>query len=215
MHYYLPGCDFNKNHPQAGAKLRDYMLSQVGFAEAPCCRAKSLGVLPDDTIVENCTLCELVLTERVPQTHLVSLYEWVLDDPAFPWPDFAGREMTLQDCARTRTNHALHDAVRACLDRMHVTYHELAQNREQTTFDGVWLYNPPAPDCVEVAPRTFAELETRRTLLEPEEQKQRMETWVGQYPTGEVVVYCNGCERGVRLGGKQPFPLLELLAEGL
>ncbi|MDO4538056.1 MAG: hypothetical protein Q4B54_07830 [Coriobacteriales bacterium] len=215
MQYYLPGCDFNKNHPEAGAKLREYMLAQHGLTEAPCCRARELSAGADDTIVENCTLCELMLTERFPQTRLISLYEWVLSDPAFPWPDFTGREMTLQDCARARNNPQLQDAVRACLDRMHVRYLELEQRREQTRFDGVWLYNPPAPDCVELAPHTFAELERRRELLPPAEQKQRMEQWVARYATDEVAVYCNGCERGVRLGGKQPFQVIELLAEGL
>ena len=215
MLYYLPGCDFNANHPEAGAKLRNYMLAKEGIAQAPCCRKDLSELRPGDTIIENCTLCELVLSERLLQVRFVSLYEWLLDDADFPWPDLSGRVMTLQDCARTRTNAGIQAAVRACLERMHVMWVEVEENHDQTRFDGVWLYNPPAPDCLEVAPRTFAELEKRRTLLPPEEQEARMRAWCEQYETEEVAVYCNGCERGVRLGGKRPFQVLELLAEGL
>ena len=119
--------------------------------------------------------------------------------------------MVLQDCWRTRTNTRLQDDIRACLDRMHINYHELPERRSQTHFCGTWLNNPPAPDCAELAPHTFARLEEVRELLSPEEQEARMRAWCANYPTDEVIVYCNGCERGVALGGKQPVQVLELL----
>ena len=37
MLYYLPGCDVNKNHPEAGRKLRAYMKAR-GAAIAQCCQ---------------------------------------------------------------------------------------------------------------------------------------------------------------------------------
>ena len=33
--------------------------------------------------------------------------------------------------------------------------------------------------------------------------------------TEEVAVYCNGCERGILLGGGKPVHMIELLASGL
>lgn len=215
MRFYLPGCDFNANHPVAGAKMRDYLLSQEGMREAPCCR-KDISMLEvGDTVIQNCTLCQLMLAERSPQLQVTSLYEYVLADEGFPWPDFSGRTMTLQDCYRTRHDARLQAAVRACLERMHITYLEMPENHERTRFCGIWLSTPAAPDCVELAPRTFAELDRVRRVLSSEEQEAKMRAWAQGYPTDEVAVYCNGCERGVRLGGRHPFPLVELLAEGL
>lgn len=215
MLYYLPGCDVNANHPTAGARLRAYMLSKDAVAEAPCCR-KDIGVLePGDTLIQNCTLCQLMLAERVPQVQVVSLYEHLLADEAFPWPDFAGRTMTLQDCYRTRHDTRLQAAIRACLDRMHISYLEMPESHERTRFCGIWLMGPAAPDCLELAPQTFAELERVREILSPDAQEALMRTWAENYPTDEVAVYCNGCERGVRMGGKTPVHMVELLAAGL
>ena len=215
MLYYLPGCDVSANHPTAGAKLRDYLLSRTDITEAPCCR-KDISILhPDDTVIQNCTLCQLMLAERAPQVQMVSLYDHLLEDEDFPWPDFSGRTLTLQDCYRTRHDARLQAAIRACLDRMHITYLEMPEHHGRTRFCGVWLMGPAAPDCLELAPKTFAELGRVRQILTPEEQEARMRDWAQGYPTDEVAVYCNGCERGVRMGGKTPVHMVELMAAGL
>lgn len=215
MLYYLPGCDVNKNHPIAGAKLRRYLLARGDIAEATCCR-KDIGMLEaGDTVIQNCTLCQLMLAERVPEVRVVSLYEYLLADEAFPWPDFSDRTLTLQDCYRTRHDARLHAAVRRCLDCMRVSYVEMPEHHGNTRFCGVWLMGPAAPDCLELAPHTFAELDRMRESLEPKEQEARMHAWAKECPTDEIAVYCNGCERGVSLGGKTPVHLIELLAAGL
>ena len=48
-----------------------------------------------------------------------------------------------------------------------------------------------------------------------DEQKAKMEAYAKNWPTQEVVIYCNGCERGVRLTDKTPRHMVELLASGL
>ncbi len=215
MIYYLPGCDVAANHPEAIARLRAYLLSQEGVREAPCCR-RDLGVLePGDTVVQNCTLCQLMLAERVPEVTVTSLYEHVLADGSFPWPDFSGRTVALQDCFRTRRDARLQDAVRACLTRMGMAFLEMPERRESSRFCGVWLMNPAAKDCPPLAPRTFAELDRVREVLPARDQEERMRAWAEGYPTDEVAVYCNGCERGVRMGGKRPLHMVELLAAGM
>lgn len=42
-----------------------------------------------------------------------------------------------------------------------------------------------------------------------------MHQWCQHYTTQQIAVYCNGCEKGIKLGGKQPIHMVELLAEGL
>lgn len=40
-----------------------------------------------------------------------------------------------------------------------------------------------------------------------------MKEWCAQYQTDKILVYCNGCERGIRLGGCHPIHIVELIAE--
>lgn len=210
MIYYIPGCDVLRNHPEAGKCALDYMKKK-GISEGPCCR-KDLSSLKDgDTLITNCTQCNLIFAERVPKVKIISLYEYLLNESDYEWKDFHGETMTLQDCWRMRHNPSIHDAVRKCLSSMNVTVTELPKNREEADFCGVWLNSPPAPDCVEVAPETFAELEKHRVILTPEEQKRRMTEYVTQLHTERTIVYCNGCEKGIRLGGGNPLHMIEML----
>ncbi len=213
MIFYLPGCDVRKNHPEAVGKMTAYMEDQ-GLRQAVCCR-KDLGYIgEDDEIIQNCTLCDLVLRERLPENTVRSLYEFLLDT-GFDFPDYYGRVITVQDCWRTRNNRPLQDAVRECLRRMHFTVRELAENYENTRFCGVWLNNPAAPDLPAVTPELTAYLDQYRTILTPAEQQERMKEWVSQYDTDYTAVYCNGCERGIRLGGGHPVHMIELLTRDL
>lgn len=215
MDYAIVGCDYAARHPEVGARIRAYYDTRDDIRLLPCCRRDLSALRPGDTVTIGCTLCDLMLAERVPFVRLRSIYRLLLEDEHFVWPDYAGREMTLQDCWRVRHDVPLQDDVRACLARMNVRWHELPERREDTTFCGTWLNNPPAPDCAELAPRTFARLEEVRELLPPEEQELRMRSWCEHYPTDEVAVYCNGCERGVALGGRRPVQVLELLFPSL
>jgi hypothetical protein len=211
MNYAIVGCDYAARHPEVGVCIRSYYEARHDTHLLPCCR-KDLSVLQSgDTVTAGCTLCDLMLAERVPHVRRRSIYRLLLEDEGFAWPDYAGREMALQDCWRMRHDARLQDDVRACLTRMNVRWHELSERREGTTFCGTWLNNPPVPDCVELAPRTFSRLEEVREMLSPKEQEARMRSWCERYPTDEVAVYCNGCERGVALGGQRPVQVLEPL----
>ena len=157
-----------------------------------------------DTVTVGCTLCHLMLAERVPFVQRRSIYRLVLEDEGFVWPDHAGREVTLQDCWRARHVAWLRDDIGACLSRINVRWHEMPERREQTRFCGTWLNNEPAPDYAELVPQAFSQIEGVRELLPLEDQGARVRAWRANYPTDEVAVYCNGCEREVALGGKHP-----------
>lgn len=215
MLHYLPGCDVKKNHPEAINKLINY-LQDKGAVIDKCCRNKESFLIEGDTIINNCTLCNIVLNEVYPNSECLSLYEYVLQDDNFPWVSHSGETITIQDCWRTRDNKNLHKAIRKCLIKMDYTIIELEDNYDKTKFCGVWLNNPPAKDCIEIAPNTFKDIiDNYLELLSTDQQKSKMEEWVKHYPTDYILVYCNGCERGIKLGGKQPIHIVELLAQGL
>lgn len=215
MLYYLPGCDVNKNHPIAGKKIQHYMKEkEAQFVR--CCRDKKLSLKQDDEVIINCTLCDLVLRETHPYTKRISLYEYVLMDNEFPWVDHHGEAIVIQDCWRTREDFLLQRAVRECLKKMNFKIIEMSENHEKTKYCGVWLYNEPAKDCIDIAPKTMNKIiENDMTLLSPQEQELRMKRWCEQYPINQIAVYCNGCESGIKLGGKTVIHMIELLAEGL
>ena len=211
MIYYIPGCDVNRNHPEAGHRALAYM-EEKGVPEGRCCRKKIDYLKDGDTLVTDCTQCNLIFAERVPSVHIISLYEFVLQDPRFFWKDHHGEAMTLQDCWRTRNDPVIQDAVRECLWHMNISVTELENSHEKADFCGVWLNNPAPEDCVRAAPKTFRMLEEYRTILSPEEQKAKMEAYVREHiHTERTAVYCNGCEKGLRLGGAEPVHMIELL----
>ena len=215
MIYYLPGCTTAALHPEAAARLKAYIMRN-GMPEAPCCKEDVSILQEGDTVITCCTNCDLMFAERTPYIKVVSVYEYLLGDPDFPWPDLDGAEMTLQDCWRERDNRVIQDAVRECLKRMNVSVVELPDNREKSSYCGVWLNNPIIPANLKYAPKTFGEIQDKYLeLLSPDEQKAKMEAYAKNWPTQEVVIYCNGCERGVRLTDKTPRHMVELLASGL
>ncbi|MFV0395705.1 MAG: hypothetical protein ACK5LC_15180 [Coprobacillaceae bacterium] len=215
MLHYLPGCDVRKNHSKAVLKMETYMKNQNASIER-CCRVKNKFLFDGDTIIQNCTLCDLILKETHPDNTCLSLYEYVLEDENFPWVNHKGEKITIQDCWRTKDNLTLQKAIRKCLLKMNFTIMEMEENYDKTKFCGVWLNNEPAKDCIEVAPKTFSNiLEKHTNLLPQEEQVKSMHNWVSKYTTKQIAVYCNGCEKGVRLGGGNPIHMIELLAEGL
>lgn len=211
MDHAIVGCDFAARHPEVAARIRAYLEGRGDLGLIACCRKDLPPLRAGDTVTIGCTLCDLMLAERAPQAERRSIYRLLLEDEGFSWPDHAGLDACLQDCWRERHNARLHEDVRACLRRMGVSWRELEESRERTRFCGTWLNNPAPPDCVELAPLTFERLERSRRLLPAAEQRARMALWCSQYATDAVVVYCNGCERGVAAGGKRPIQLLELL----
>ncbi len=213
MKYYLPGCDVRRNHREASAKMVDYIKTQ-NIQIADCCRRDLSFLNSGDSIIENCTLCELMLKERVPDTPFESLYEYLLQTD-FKWPEYHGKTMIIQDCFRVRDNPSIQIAVREVLKRMNIQILEMENRRETADFCGVWFNNPPAEDCVSLAPHTFTELEQYRHLLSKEEQEKKMIEWVKQYHDMPVVVYCNGCEKGIKLGHGNAIHLIELITKEL
>ena len=131
----------------------------------------------------------------------ISLFEFLLTRKDFPWPDFTGREMTLQDCFRARGKHGLQNAVRECLKNMHVSYVEMEHNRDEEEFDGSFRLHDPFPNNMKEAPAYYAQyLPAYVTPLPKEEWQGYYEEQAKKYTTDEVVGYCNTCVTGAQEG---------------
>lgn len=215
MLYYLPSCNFTAACPESSKKIKAYMAQQPGVTVAGCCRPTQKQLTQDDTAITVCLTCAAITREASPAGEQ-SFWEYVLWDEHFPWPDFHGEKITVQDCWRAGNKPGLQKAVRACLERMNLVPVELEENYEKTQFDGVWRYNPVLQKNLDVAPVYFEKVaETGLTLIPKEEQAARMQEWAKQYKTDRVLTYCNACLRGVQLGGANGVHLMELLTTNL
>ena len=90
-----------------------------------------------DTVLTNCSSCAIITDEMSPQADEMSIYEYLLADESFPWPDYHGEVVTVQDCYRAAHKPAVQKAVRECLNRMNMRPAELEENYERTRFDGI------------------------------------------------------------------------------
>lgn len=215
MLHYLPGCDVRNNHPKEIEKLTAYMKRQNAIIDV-CCRVKEKFLDEGDIIIQNCTLCELLLKESHCDNECLSIYEYILNDPSFPWSDHTGERITVQDCLRTKDNRNLQNAVRECLRRMNYTIVEMENNYDKTTYCGILIFGKPMQNCIDVAPKTMNHLIDHYVeILSNTEKEQRMKEWVKHYHTDQVLVYCNGCEKGLKIGGITPTHLIELITEKL
>lgn len=214
MIHYLPGCDVRKNHPEAVQKMSEYMMMKnIHILE--CCRTDLSKVQSGDIIIHNCTLCGLILNERLKNVKVMSVYEYCLQDKDFQWPDYSSWNLTIQDCIRTVDNRQLQDAIRKCCQHMNIHLLEINENFEKTRYCGVWLNNPADTLCKELAPQAFHALEKYRCIKSKEQQILDMQKWNQQYLTKNVIVYCNGCEKGMKLGDGKPIHMIELLTKEL
>ena len=77
MIHYLPGCDTRRNHLKASDKVIAY-LKNKGVQVEKCCKTKDQIADSSEILIHNCTMCELILGETCPDVHLMSLYEFLL-----------------------------------------------------------------------------------------------------------------------------------------
>lgn len=217
MIHYLPSCKIKALHKEESVKLQHY-LAEKGVNILGCCRIPQSHVqmLPGDTVLTNCTSCAIITDEHSPEVNEISLYEYLLEDDTFPWPDFNGERITVQDCYRSTHKPEVQKAIRECLLRMNMVPVEIEENYEKARFDGTFVYEPVSESNLKLAPNYFTDFQNNMVKVIPaDQQKQAMEDWVKQYETERVVCYCNSCLKGLKLGGANAVHIVDLIAEGL
>ncbi len=216
MYIYLPSCNFSATYPEVTKKIQKYMREKQDLKVAGCCRTTQKSLTEEHTVLSMCFTCSAITREVSPQSREMSIWEYLLRDEDFPWPDHEGESMVIQDCWRARKKPEVMDAVRQCIKRMNIVPVEIEENLERTQFDGVWRYNPVLQRNLDIAPVYFENVRDHGLELIPEEeQRLRMEEWVKQYTTNRVITYCTACLKGVRLGGANGVHLMELMTRQL
>jgi len=214
LKYYFPSCKFTNLRPQVSEKIKQFM-EERGVRVAGCCRPghKALGGWGTEAITV-CETCSIIICENRPGVKNLSLYEFIDSLPDFPFPDYKGELITLQDCYRAKAKESEKAAVRSVLGKMNMEIVELSGTEEELNFDGSFLSAPMRPDNFTLAPLRFAEIKKDMQPKPPEEIKAWLREYCRRFTTERVACYCNSCLTGLEQGlpeGKRAVHVAELL----
>ena len=214
MQYYFPSCKFTQMKPETSEKIKQFMET-YGVRVAGCCRPGHKVLTGwDVTAITICETCSIIVRENRPGAKNISLYEFVDRLADFPFPDYNGKAITLQDCYRAKNRDAEKTAIRSVLRKMNVKIIELPGTDEELRFDGGFLFAPISPSNLQLAPCRFGEIQKDVTVKSPEEIDTWLKEYCGRFNTDRVACYCNSCYTGLKQGlpeGKSAVHVAELL----
>lgn len=234
-HVYIASCVFTRQWPELSAKIQKYISGRFDMRIARCCadnykvqefvkempdwyRAEwsalppYLVLKPTETMVSLCHNCSAIFEETQPNVRRKSLWELILEDEDFPYPNYGGEAMTVQDCWHAKDNLAEQKAVRLLLKKMDIVAVELPQPRQD--FCGISLLRPSPARNLKLAPNRFVVNAQGKFIPHtPEQQKAAMVEYCRCFTTKKVAAYCHYCVEGLKLGGAKAFHLAQLLFE--
>ncbi len=231
----MASCVFTEEYPELSRKIQAYVERVFALPIIRCCaanykveefekrmpewyREEWRGIThykkfpANSTMVSLCHNCAAIFEEQHPEIERQALWELILEDENFKYPNYRGEKMTVQDCWRQKENRAEQNAVREILRRMNIEIVELPENYERTKFCGYSLYQPQPLRNAKLAPKRF--LYGAEGLFQEhaaEEKQKLMREYCAKIPTEKVVAYCHYCVRGLKLGGKRGLHLAEIL----
>lgn len=235
--FYIASCVFTAKYPALSQKVQQYMKDTYHVQVVRCCTpkyklAKYENLMPDTyrdawcslpdsgafekdcKVYSICHNCTDILQETKPLVPVESIWEAILADQSFHYPDYHGKEMAVQDCWRSYDNRMEQEAVRQLLRKMNIQIVELPNNFEKADFCGTTLYAPCVTRNAVLAPHRFVENAAGKFVAHSEEeQRTLMQTYCRQLPTRDIVTYCHYCQTGLELGGANAVHLASLLFE--
>jgi hypothetical protein len=232
---YIASCVFTREEPELSAKIQNYLNNRFKIPMMRCCVPnfkvdeftqampewlrqgwkdipQYIEVTANNTIVYVCHNCAAIFEEIKPAITRLSLWELILNDKDFNFPDYSRERITLQDCWRSFDNKAEQDAVRLLLHKMNIDIVELEENYKKTQFCGISTYMPSSPRNLKLAPKRFVENAQGKFIPHTnEEQEKLMKEYCEKITTEKIAVYCHYCAKGLKLGGKTAIHLGALL----
>jgi Fe-S oxidoreductase len=187
---YAPGCAFMIYKSNLAKKVLEFLNENIGDIPEHllCCRHEPK--LPDGTqVINTCAGCDRRYRELYQGISTISLWEVLADSNTFPFPDYHGMEMSIQDACPTRTQERVHLSIRKLLKRMNIKIIEPKNTGTKGTCCGDSFYG----------------------ILPLEDVKKQMKKRAKEMPCENVVVYCVSCIKSIFIGGKKPRYIVDLL----
>lgn len=235
--YYIASCVLTSKYPELSRVIQQYIHDRYGMQIVRCCVPKydlqrfkeqmpedyrdkwdsipdCADFQPGDTIYSLCHNCSAILEESKPEVIIKSIWELILSDESFAYPDYHGQAVIVQDCWRAKDRIKEQDTVRELLRKMNFEIRELPENRKNTDFCGVSVYRPAPKRNLELAPRRFVENAEGKFIPHTKaEQTALMQNYCKRFNGEKVVAYCHYCLEGLELGGADAKHLASLLFE--
>lgn len=233
--YFIASCVFTSQYPKLSSKIQQYIKERYDIPIVRCCLPNyklkeftekmpedyrlNWSSLPDcaefkpgDTVYSVCHNCLNIIEETKPGVKVASVWELILADESFIYPDYCHVKATIQDCWRSNERISEQKAVRQLLQKMNIDIVELPNNYDKTDFCGASLYRPQPLRNPKIAPHHYVEKAQGKFLPHTaEEQKKIMEEYCKQFSTQLIVCYCHYCLEGLLLGGVNGKHIAELL----
>jgi len=187
---FAPGCALMLYKPELAAKLHLFLNEYLGEMEMllTCCKHDP-QVEKNTTVINVCPGCDKRFGNDYEDVSTVSLWEILAECDSYPFPDYKGRKMSIQDACPTRDKERVHIAIRSLLQKMNITLVEPRKTLTKSVCCGDSFYG----------------------LIPVNEMKELMVKRTAEMPQEEVVVYCVSCIKAVFIGGKSPRYLVDLL----
>ena len=187
---YAPGCALMIYKPELAEKVLGLLNESMGGVSNHLICCQHQPKLESGTrVINTCSGCNKRYKEDYEGISTISLWEILAGSKTFPYPDYKGMEMSIQDPCPTRSEVKVHAAVRTLLDRMNIKVIEPKNTGTKGTCCGDSFYGS----------------------LPVEDVKKQMIKRSGEMPCEEVVVYCVSCIKSMHIGGKKPRYVIDLL----
>lgn len=206
---FFPSCKIKAALPRESALLSAYLEKRWGIQTTACCRINRGKLTQKDTAFVVCHTCASILEESSAAGKIAYAWELINQDASFPFPDYQGEAINLQDCYMARERIEVQKAVRSLLTKMNFTVVELEANGPLADFCGLRVQEP-LEDNIRLAPKHYGAADAFTPLPEAEQQKAWQQQ-VAKYKTERAVTYCGACRRAMLKGGAQAVHLMELL----
>ena len=208
---FFPSCKANADYKESSRKLAEYLEQKEGIQPVGCCRVNHQELTAEDTAIVVCNNCAAIIEENT-QADISFVWEIIDRDDFFPFPDYGGERITIQDCWIAVEKRLVQDTVRSLLKKMNFEIVELEENYQNTRFCGVNLLSPCNPSNAKLAPRRYVENGVHMfTPMAEEEQVRHFQEHCKKIHTDRVACYCKFCRDGIDMGGKQGVHMLQLL----
>lgn len=235
--YYIASCVFTSKYPKLSQRIQQYVQKNFEMPIVRCCipqyklkffeekmpgwyrkewqsLADCAGFQAGDTVYSLCHNCSAILEETRPEVNVRSLWELILSDKSFSYPDFQKQSIFVQDCWRSKDRAAEQEAVRGLLKKMNLQVREMPQNHGETDFCGISLYRPAPVRNLKLAPNRFVKNAVGKFYVyTPEEQTKIMTEYCQPFQGKKIVDYCHYCQEGLELGGADAIHLGAVLFE--
>ena len=189
QYIYAPGCALMSYKPHLAEKLKEIITKEYGEMETllTCCFNKP-KLSKDTCIITPCVTCAERYSKDSECSTLFFLTK-LAESKDFPFPDYGGISMSIQDTCSARKNPEVLFTIRRLLERMNINLIEPEHTGEKARCCGQIFYGK----------------------LETSKVEAQMKKRADEMPCNDVVVYCASCIMSMIVGGKRPRYILDLL----